>query len=161
MNIRRMRALTIRAVAWLWIVFVASHAFAQPVADIEGVKAASKTFYAALAVIDNGTAMENVWADKPYVTFVGPRSESIIVGWDAQKNYWIKSNKLFLQRKATLQDQQIHVSGNLAWEMAEETVDLKMADGSASKIHNFVTNVYEKIDDRWFMVSHHAQRKPE
>ncbi|NOR24239.1 MAG: DUF4440 domain-containing protein [Desulforhopalus sp.] len=156
MNIRSMSALTTTAVAWLWIVFAASHAFAQPAPDIEGVKAASKAFYAALAVIDNGAAMEKVWADKPYVTFVGPRSKSIIVGWDAQKNYWIKSNKLFLQRNATLQDQQIHVNGNLAWEMGQETADLKMADGSASKINNLVTNVYEKIDDRWFMVSHHA-----
>jgi hypothetical protein len=45
--------------------------------------------------------------------------------------------------------------------MGQETADLKMADGSASKINNLVTNVYEKIDDRWFMVSHHAQPKPE
>ena len=106
-------------------------------------------------------AMEKVWADRPYATFVGPRSKSIIVGWDAQKNYRIKSNKLFLQRNATLQDQQIHVNGNLAWEMGQETADLIMADGSSSKINNFVTNIYEKRDDRWFIVSHHAQLKPE
>jgi ketosteroid isomerase-like protein len=160
-NSRCMITLTTTAVAWFWIVFAASHAFAQPATGIEEVKAASKGFYEAIAVIDNGAAMDKVWAHKPYVTFVGPRSRSIIVGWDAQKNYWAKSNKLFLQRDVTLQDQQIHVNGNLAWEIGQENAALKMADGSSRTIHTMVTNVYEKIDDRWFIVSHHAQPKPE
>jgi len=34
----------------------------QGAPDVEGVKAASKAFYAALAVIHNGEAMEKVWA---------------------------------------------------------------------------------------------------
>jgi len=45
------------AFAWLWIALSASNAVAQPAADVEGVKAASKAFYTALAVIDNGEAM--------------------------------------------------------------------------------------------------------
>jgi hypothetical protein len=72
-------------VAWLGIALAASHAIAQPAVDLEGVQAASKAFYAALAVLDNGEAMEKVWAHTPYVTLVGPRSKSILVGWDAQK----------------------------------------------------------------------------
>ena len=55
-----------------------------------GVKAASKAFYAALAVLDNGEAMEKVWAHTPYVTYVGPRAKAIIVGWDAQQKYWVR-----------------------------------------------------------------------
>ena len=43
-------------------------------ADIERVKAASKGFYTALAVIDNGEAMAKVWAHTPYITIVGPRA---------------------------------------------------------------------------------------
>ena len=60
---------------------------AQQPPDVEGVKKASKAFYAALAVIDNGEAMEKVFAHTPYVTFVGPRSKSIVVGWDALSKY--------------------------------------------------------------------------
>jgi len=56
-------------------------ALADPSADIEGVKAASKAFYEAVVVVDDGTAMDKVWAHKPYVTYVGPKSTSIIVGW--------------------------------------------------------------------------------
>ncbi len=54
MNQRSILTLITTTVAWLWIALVASNAEAQSAADMEGVKAASKAFYAALAVIDNG-----------------------------------------------------------------------------------------------------------
>ena len=128
---------------------------------MEGVKAASKAFYAALSVIDNGEAIENVWDHTPYVTYVGPRSKSITVGWEAKKNYWVETSKLFSQRNVTLSDQQIHVNGNLAWEMGQETGDVKMKDGGTWKVDLIVTNVYEKLDGRWLIVSHHVQPKPQ
>ena len=133
----------------------------QKMSNVDGEKAASKAFYAALAVIDDGTAMEKVWAHTPYVTLVGPRSKSIIVGWDALKNYWADSNKRFSQRNSVLSDQHIHVNGNLAWEMGQETGELKMKDGTAIKADYIVTNVYEKIGGRWLIVSHHVQPKPQ
>ena len=134
----------------------------EPAADLKGMKAASKAFYAALAVIDNGEAMEKVWAHTPYVTYVGPRATSIIVGWDAQAKFWVEANKRFSQRNITLSDQQIHVNGDLAWEMGQETGDMKMKDGDALlKVDFIVTNVYEKLDDRWLIVSHHVQPKPQ
>ena len=139
----------------------AGPAVAQQAADMDGVKAASKAFYAALAVIDDGAAMDKVWAHTAYVTYVGPRAKSIIVGWDGQKKYWLETNKLFSQRNVKLSAQQIHVNGNLAWEMGQETGDMKMKDGSTPKIDYIVTNVYEKLDGRWLMVSHHVQPKPQ
>jgi ketosteroid isomerase-like protein len=144
------------------MLFGASAGWAQQKAsNVDGVKAASKAFYAALAVIDNGEAMEKVWAHTPYVTYVGPRAKSITVGWAAQKKYWVETNKLFSQRNVTLSDQQIHVNGNLAWEMGQETGDVKMKDGGTPKTDYIVTNVYEKKDGRWLMVSHHVQPKPQ
>src|ERR1700680_3225888 len=110
----RRNILTLSATTALGLALLPGSAVAQPAADMEGVKAASKAFYAALAVIDNGEAMEKVWAHTPYVTYVGPRAKSITVGWDAQKKYWVDANKLFLQRNVTLSEQQIHVNGNLA-----------------------------------------------
>ena len=161
MNRHSMLTLIATAVAWLWIALPPGNAAAQSEADMEGVKAASKAFYAALSVIDNGEAMEKVWAHTPYVTYVGPRSKSITVGWEAQKKYWVEANKLFSQRNVTLSDQQIHVNGNLAWEMGQETGDVKMKDGGTWKVDLIVTNVYEKLDGRWLIVSHHVQPKPE
>ena len=153
MNRRSTLTLISTAFVWLWIAFPVSNAVAQPAADMEGVKAASKAFYAALAVIDNGEAMEKVWAHTPYVTYVGPRATSIIVGWDAQKKYWGDTDKLFSSRNVTLSDQHIHANGNLAWEMGQESGTPKMKDGKDEKVDYIVTNVYEKIDGRWLFRS--------
>lgn len=157
---RSMLTLIITAVAWLWIALPLSNASAQPAADMEGVEVASKAFYAALAVIDNGEAMEKVWAHTPYVTYVGPGSKSITVGWEVQKRYWVENNERTSQRNVTLSDQHIHVNGHLAWEMGQETGNVKMKDGVTIKVDFLVTNVYEKIDGRWLVVSHHVQHKP-
>jgi ketosteroid isomerase-like protein len=148
------------AVTALGLALLSSAALAQQANETDAVKAASKGFYAALAVIDNGEAMEKVWAHTPYVTYVGPRSKTILVGWDALKKYWLDNNKLFSQRAVTVSDQHIHVTGNLAWEMGQEIGDVKLKDGTASKTDQITTNVYEKIDGRWLMVSHHVQPKP-
>ena len=129
--------------------------------DIERVKAASKAFYTALAVIDNGEAMAKVWAHTPYITIVGPRSKSITVGWDANKKYWEEANKAFASRNVSLSGAHIHVNGNLAWEIGQETGEIKLKDGTVGKADWIVTNVYEKLDGRWLIVSHHVQPKPQ
>ena len=105
--------------------------------------------------------MEKVWAQTPYVTYVGPRSTAIIVGWEAQKKYWIEFNKPFAQRTVALVDAHVRVVGNLAWEIGAESGLAQMKDGSTRKVDWMVTNVYEKIDGRWLTVSHHVQPKPQ
>ena len=61
-----------------------------------------------------------------------------------------------------LLDPQVHVNGNLAWEMGQESGENKLRDGSMTKNENMVTNVYEKqANGRWLIVSHHAQPKPQ
>ena len=132
-----------------------------PLDDIEDVKAASKAFYDAVVVVDDGTAMERVWAHRPYVTYVGPRSTAIIVGWDTQKKYWLEFNKAFAHRSVALVGAHMHVVGDLAWEIGTEVGQAQMKDGSVRKVDWLVTNVYEKIDGRWLMVSHHVQPKPQ
>lgn len=143
------------------IVFAGTGALADLSADLEGVKAASKAFYEAVVVVDDGTAMEKIWAHKPYVTYLGPKSTSIIVGWDAQKTYWSEFNKVFARRSVELVGSHIHVVGDLAWEIGTEVGQAHMKDGAVRKVDWFATNVYEKIDGRWLMVSHHVQPKPQ
>src|SRR5258706_5464762 len=107
MNRRRVLTLAAR-----WTALSASAAMVQPSADVEAVRAASKAFYLALDVLDDGTAMEKVWVRAPYVTYVGPQSKSIIVGWDDQKKYWQDFNKRFAHRNASMVDVHTHVTGN-------------------------------------------------
>ena len=146
------------------IVFLAlpvSGAAGEESADIAGVKAASHAFYTALSVLDDGSAMEKVWARASYVTYVGPKNTSIIVGWPAQKKYWEDFNKLFRHRSVSLVDVHVHSVGNLAWEVGAETGQAQLTDGTTRKVDWLVTNVYEKIDGRWLVVSHHVQPKPQ
>ena len=44
--------------------------------------------------------------------------------------------------------------------MGQESGTPKMKDGKDAVADYIVTNVYEKIDGRWLMVSHHVQPKP-
>jgi len=152
--------LSLSAIAAFGLALLSGNAIAQQAADVEGVNAASKGFYAALAVLDDGAAMGKVVAHTNYVTYVGPRGKTITVGWDAQKKYWMDTNKAFSQRSVTLEDVHVHVSGNLAWEMGNERGILKFTDGKEERADYIATNVYEKIDGRWLMVSHHVQPKP-
>jgi ketosteroid isomerase-like protein len=131
-----------------------------PCVAIDGVKAASNAFYAALPVLDDGTCMQTVWANTPYVTYVGPSSLAVIVGWDAQKRYWEAFNSEFTARSVSIATARIHAVGNLAWEIGTEVGHAQMKDGSTREIDWIVTNVFEKIDGFWRMVSHHAQPKP-
>jgi ketosteroid isomerase-like protein len=129
-------------------------------ADIEDVEAASQSFYTALSVLDDGTRMAAVWASTSYVTYVGPSSTSIIVGWDAQKRYWKSFNTEFVARSVSIVDAHVHVVGNLAWQIGLEVGHALMKDGTTREIDWIVTNVFEKTDGLWLMVSHHAQSKP-
>jgi len=152
---------SILAVSVLLVAIPTGNAVGQQAADIEGVKAASKAFYQAVVVVDDGAAMEKVWAQTPYVTYIGPRSTAIIVGWEAQKKYWTEFNKPFAQRTVALVDAHVRVVGNLAWEIGAERGLAQMKDGTTRKVDWMVTNVYEKIDGRWLTVSHHVQPKPQ
>ncbi len=154
-------ALAVFCLAFLSIACPTRDASAQSASDIAGVQAASKAFYDALAADDRRKAMANVWAHTSYITNLGPRSKSIIVGWDANSKYWEQTKTVFASVNASLSESHIHVNGNLAWEMGLETGEAKMKDGAVGKIDWFATNVFEKIDGRWLMVSHHVQPKPQ
>jgi hypothetical protein len=45
--------------------------------------------------------------------------------------------------------------------MGQESGTQKFKDGKETPIDYIVTNVYEKLDGRWLIVSHHVQPKPQ
>ncbi len=159
-TMKQRNLLSLCAIAALGLTVLSGSAIAQAT-DMDGVKAASNAFYTALMANDRGEAMKEVWAHTPYVTYVGPRSKAITVGWDNLSKNWEESETRFSQIDVTLSDQHIHVNGNLAWEMGQESGTLRLTDGREGKIDFLVTNVYEKLDGRWLIVSHHVQPKPQ
>jgi len=76
----RRNLVCLSAVLAIGLALFSVNAIGQQKADEDGAKAASKAFYEALSVLDNGEAMEKVWAHTNYVTYVGPRAKEIIVG---------------------------------------------------------------------------------
>ncbi len=152
------RTIRIPLSAALLLLALVVPAAADEAADKAGVKAASDAYYAALAVLDDGTAMSGVWAQAPYVTMVGPRTKDIVVGWAALKDYWANGNKRFSKRQVSLQGSQMRVNGTVAWELGRETGESTAADGALTKVDWVTTNIFEKQPDgKWLMVSHHVQ----
>lgn len=156
MNLRDV--LRLCRVAIFGFVVASGNVFAQASA-VDGVKAASAAFYEALMAKDRAVAMAKVWAQTPYVTYVGPSSKAILVGWTQIGKYWRDTESVYSEIDVALSEQHIHVNGELAWEMGQESGTVKFADGRQGKIDFIVTNVYERLDGRWLTVSHHVQPK--
>ncbi len=131
---------------------------AQRASD-DGIKAASQAFYAALSGTDVA-AMKKVWAHTDYVVYVGPRSTAIARGWPAVEQAWDQSFAQDESRRVQLRHASMHSNATLAWEVGTETGTIKRKDGTERALDAFVTNIYEKQQGRWLMVSHHVQPKP-
>ena len=132
-------------------------AVAQQPADTDAVKAANSAFYAALSGLD-AKAMGGVWADKPYVVNIGPRSKKVDVGYaDAVTKWSAELTEVFSELKVVMTSTaQVQTDGKLAWVIGSEHAEGKRKDGTPVAFDTFVTNIFEKDGNRWLMVSHHG-----
>src|SRR5713226_8776275 len=128
---------------------------AQQTSDVERVNAASQVFIAAISARDIH-AMEKVWAHEPYVTFIGPLSTTVVVGWDGVKEAWEMRFSQFDRVTISLTDSHVHSNGKVAWAVGIEKVQLLRKNGDTLDFDAFVTNVFEEQDGRWLLVSHQA-----
>ncbi len=129
-------------------------------ADVAALNAADQAFYAALSG-RSSQGMAMVWADKPYVINIGPRSKTMDVGWAAVKKYWEGAFEFFSQISVTKSDVKIQTDGKLAWVVGIEHAVLQpRAGGEPLRFDTFSTHVFEKENGRWQLVSHHAQMIP-
>jgi hypothetical protein len=69
--------------------------------------------------------------------------------------------KLLSARKVILSQAQIQTDGKLAWEVGIETVQRTLKNGAVQNTQNFVTNIYEKKNGQWLIVSHYAHPIPQ
>lgn len=135
---------------------------AEKSADIAAVKAAHLGFLAAISARD-AKAMEAVWANKPYVINIGPRSKAAAVGFaDAVANYWPRTFARLTEIKVTAPSiAQIRSDGKLATVVGTEAVVGTRKNGKSVNSKLFVTNIFEKDGGRWLLISHHAHRIPQ
>lgn len=128
---------------------------AQQTSDVKRVNAASQVFIAAISARDI-RAMEKVWAHESYVTFIGPLSTTVVVGWNGVKKAWGMRFSQFDRVTISVAESHVHTNGKVAWAVGIEKVQLLRKNGDTLSFDAFVTNVFEKRDGRWLMVSHHA-----
>ena len=128
---------------------------AQQTPDVERVNAASQVFLAAIAARDI-RAMDKVWAHEPYVTFMGPLSTTIVVGWDGVRKAWEMRFSQFDRVTISLVESHVHANARIAWTVGIEKVELLRKNGDTLNFDAFVTNVFENRDGRWLMVFHQA-----
>jgi ketosteroid isomerase-like protein len=128
---------------------------AQPTSDVERVNAASQVFIAAISARDI-QAMEKLWAHESHVTFIGPLSTTIVVGWEGVKKAWEMRFGQFDRVTISLAESHVHTNGNIAWAVGAEKVQLLRKNGDTLSFDAFVTNVFENRGGHWLMVSHQA-----
>jgi ketosteroid isomerase-like protein len=141
-------------------VLSATAANAQEV-DLSSPFAASEAFYSALSTLDIA-AMEGVWAQTDDVVYVGPRSTTVAVGWEAVRAAWEASNNSFISRSVDLTESHMAMNGDIAWEVGiEDTHSQRTGEIVTTDNRNLTANVYQRIDGQWLMVSHVVHRVPE
>ncbi len=158
----RRHSLRLAATLLIGLVVLAGPASAQQSSEIKAIKAGNQAFYDALSGRDM-KAMEAVWANKPYVVNIGPRSKEIALGYeDAVANYWPRTFDRMSEIDVKLTSiAHIHVDGKLASVVGTESAVVQpKAGGEPGKFDLFVTNLFEKDGDQWLMISHHAQMIP-
>jgi len=159
---RRRTILMGSALAAAGLALMTGPAGAQQPADIDAVKAANTAFYVALSARD-AKAMAGLWADKPYVINIGPRSKSIETGYaDAVTKYWENAfTNIFVELSASMTSiAEVQTDGKVGWVIGTEHAAGKIKSGESVAFDTFTTNIFEKDGDRWLLVSHHAGIQP-
>jgi ketosteroid isomerase-like protein len=140
--------------------FCLGSALAQSNDDTAAVLAANQAFYRALSALDLA-AMESIWAHDPDVLYIGPFHRKMVIGWPAVRTEFVANKANVAEISVKPLDMHVHVNGDTAWVFgAEEGAALPKVGMSASG-SNFVTNIFKRVDGRWLMVAHHAQRIPQ
>jgi len=130
-------------------------ALAQP-SDIEAIKAAHQSFYAAISA-RSLPAMEKLWAAKPYVMLIGPGAKAPVVGAPAVTAFWQSAFAAFTKISSSSEILQGQTDGKLAWIVASETTQATGQNGKTVTFNTLVTHIFEKDGDRWLLISHQSQ----
>lgn len=124
------------------------------------VREVSKKFYAALNRMANGDSgpIAEVWSHSKSVTAMHPIG-ACDTGWNAVRESFGKVADMAKGGAVKLDDQMIQVSGDMAYEVGNETGKVTLA-GKQVAIDHRVTNIYRRESGGWKMVHHHTDVSP-
>jgi len=124
------------------------------------VRNASKQFYAALNKMTNGSSqsLSAIWSHSPEVTTMHPIGGRQ-VGWKDVWATWDQTAQVASEGQVRLEDQFIHVAGDMAYEIGVENAGFSIA-GQKVTDQVRVTNIYQKEGGTWKIVHHHTDLSP-
>jgi ketosteroid isomerase-like protein len=116
------------------------------------VRRANERFYRAFESLDIAQ-MSAIWVHAERAKCVHPGWD-LLEGWEAICQSWeaIFANTEYMRFVIT--DVSVHVYGRVAWVTCVENLSVMPGDLQVTRI--LATNVYERTDDDWRMVHHHA-----
>jgi ketosteroid isomerase-like protein len=127
--------------------------------DVSAVRRANDFYYNAISSLSL-SLLERAWAHEDYVILIGPRHSSPTIGWRDVWAYYERTVGFLGKISVKPIDPRIQVNGSCAWVIAREEIgnDSCAKDGTLiSSRPTMSTNVFEKANGEWRMVSHHAQ----
>jgi ketosteroid isomerase-like protein len=151
----RMSKLAVTSVSLLILGNAVGQERAGQMSDVDRVNAASQLFIAAISARDI-RAMDKLWAHESYATFIGPLSTTVVVGWEGVRKAWEMRFSQFDRVTISSAESHVHTNGAVAWAVGVEKVQLLRKNGETLGFDAFVTNVFERRNGRWLMVSHQA-----
>ena len=118
---------------------------------------ANRNFYSALEALSL-EKMDAVWLREDWVTCVHP-GWNLLEGWKTIRESWQAMFKVTDSMLIRVGVQAVRVDGSTAWVCCTE--DISSTRGrTASSGSAQATNIFERRNDAWFLVHHHASLIP-
>ena len=121
--------------------------------DKEIVLAANTSFYNAFSSRDL-SAMNALWWQGSSSICIHPGS-SPILGWDGIKASWESIFQNTAALEIDIEIVNVEVDQALAYVILQEMV-LQSSQGRKLKAQSIATNVFQKMAQKWYIVSHHG-----
>jgi hypothetical protein len=155
---RRCTRLVCLAAGLAGLCFGTVHALSEE--DAAAVLTANQAFYAALSTLDLA-AMEKIWAHDSQVLYIGPFHKKMVIGWPAVQTEFMANKANVAEISVKPLDMHLQINDGTAWVFGTEEGAALPKVGISASGSNFFTNIFKKVDGRWLMVAHHAQRVPQ
>jgi ketosteroid isomerase-like protein len=124
------------------------------VSDVEQeVAEANARFYRAFETLDLAE-MDAVWRHAAHVRCVHP-GWPLLSGWEAVRASWATIFSNTAEIRFTISEAVVTVHGDLGWVTCTENILGQVGD-RVSVTSVLATNLFERGDDGWRMIHHHA-----
>jgi ketosteroid isomerase-like protein len=121
--------------------------------DRDAILDANRGFYRAFESLD-AEQMGRVWLRAPRIVCIHPGWRQL-VGWGLIMTSWERIFENTFEMKFELGDPLVIANGDLAVVIVEENILQRGYDG-VSRSRVLATNVFERAEGRWWLVSHHG-----